>query len=198
MNNLLVNSISKDELKEICERAIEKYNVYNISNNKEIKPFRDSIIKETSYLPTNTTVAKRMYHLVNGYYHCQYCHKEIVDNKKYCSQQCYIKDNQPTDQEVAERKSNKKILKEENNEKRFEGQIKDYDFVECAICGNKAIELTSHINKIHRMSCSDYKTQYNAEIVCDKKKEKVQGENNPAYQHNGKFSKHSKNFIHRI
>ena len=33
-------------------------------------------------------------------------------------------------------------------------------------------------------------------ITCTRKKELSRGENNPAYQHNGKYSAWSKNFIH--
>lgn len=194
MNNLLVNSISKEELKEMCQKAIEKYSPYNISNNLEINPFRDLIVKETIFLPEKTSVSKRMLFLVNGFYYCQFCGKEMIENRKYCSTQCYTKNKQPTEQEIIERKTKKMILKEENNEKRFEGKIKDYDYIECVICGHKAIELNGHINKIHKMECSNYKTQYNAEVVCEKKKKKVQGENNPAYQHNGRLSAWSKNF----
>lgn len=90
MSNLLVNSISKEELKEICQKAIEKYSPYNISNNIEIRPFRDSIIKETNFLPEKTSVSKRMYIIVNDYdyFYCKTCHQKMIDKKDYCSGKC--------------------------------------------------------------------------------------------------------------
>jgi len=182
-------------LKEICQKAIEKYSPYNISNNNEIRPFRDLIVKETNFLPEKTSVSKRMYIIVNDYdyFYCKTCHQKMIDKKEFCSGMC-----KSYEKRVIQKKETRLRKQQQKNEKQnqFDMLIKDYDYVECAICGYKAIELTGHINQIHKMDCSNYKTKYNAEVVCGKKKERVQGENNPAYQHNGKFSKHSKNFIH--
>lgn len=71
------------------------------------------------------------------------------------------------------------------------------EWVECKICGYRANELTSHLLKVHNIQPKEYKKQFNVEavkskILCDR----VKGENNPGYQHGGKYSPFSENFIY--
>jgi len=72
----------------------------------------------------------------------------------------------------------------------------------CKICGWKAESLVLHINNVHKMSIHEYMDKYNQVLdnVIDKgcrKKwgDKLKGKNNPAYNHGGKYSPFSKNFI---
>ena len=71
------------------------------------------------------------------------------------------------------------------------------DWIECGICSFRGGDLGSHITKIHNITTDSYLEKYNIRTVksqslCDK----VSGENNPAYQHGGKFSPFSEKFIY--
>jgi hypothetical protein len=71
-----------------------------------------------------------------------------------------------------------------------------YCWIECKICGYRAKDLSSHLRHFHNIHPKDYKriTKTNtikSQFLCDK----VKGENNPGYQHDGKFSPFSKKFV---
>lgn len=111
----------------------------------------------------------------------------IDDRKKRCSRTCYDESRK----KPSEEKNEQKRLK---NLKKFEG-LDESLYVECKICGFKAIELTTHITIFHKMKVDDYRKLYNVRyVVCEDKRKNIMGENNPAYQHNGRFSAWSKNF----
>lgn len=77
--------------------------------------------------------------------------------------------------------------------------LKNEGAVECGICGLLSHDLTSHIIRTHNMKIVDYKMQY-GEIKSQKYlfnlSERVKGENNPGYKHDGKFSPFSDKFIY--
>lgn len=70
------------------------------------------------------------------------------------------------------------------------------DFVECAICGLRSRDLVSHVTRIHKIKGADYKERFESPLVSKGlskfKSEKILGENNPGFQHGGKFSPWSK------
>jgi len=73
-----------------------------------------------------------------------------------------------------------------------------YDYITCPVCDQRVKQITSK----HALSHDYNDAKHMAAklnmpmITCEKLKEQSQGKNNPGYQHNGKFSKFSKNFIH--
>ena len=73
--------------------------------------------------------------------------------------------------------------------------------IECQICKlYKRNSIINHVRSSHGfLSGGQYKILYNAELVSDKIKmdssEKFKGDKNPGYQHGGKFSAFSKNFV---
>lgn len=72
------------------------------------------------------------------------------------------------------------------------------DYIECPACKQQVKQITlSHIKRHGFDSVQDFKNHYSMEkVTCEKIIELHSGENNPGYQHGGKFSKFSKNFIH--
>jgi hypothetical protein len=61
----------------------------------------------------------------------------------------------------------------------------------------KGSELANHVMRMHSISSSDYKERYGLKTLkCQVMVDRVTGENNPGYQHGGKLSKWSKNFLH--
>jgi hypothetical protein len=111
---------------------------------------------------------------------CKICGKDISNmsgNAKYCGYSCRIKNA---------------------GNKKCEGK----ELVKCAICGIERQSLGGHILKTHGISLSIYMEKYNKMIddvipksVRKKIGEKVKGENNGAFGHNGKYSPFSKKFI---
>jgi hypothetical protein len=89
------------------------------------------------------------------------------------------------------------IIKSRN---KFTGKSHITDYVICSICGFYGKDLSSHIPRTHHVSNNEYKEKYKIAIKCDSVKnmmsQRISGKNNPGYQHNGKFSALSKNFIH--
>lgn len=72
--------------------------------------------------------------------------------------------------------------------------------VECEICKTKMKDLTSHIFRKHGMKAAQYREKYkNAQIRCDallkQQSERISGDKNPGYQHGGKLSPFSENFV---
>lgn len=71
--------------------------------------------------------------------------------------------------------------------------------VSCGLCGLLSHDLTSHILRTHKISIPDYKKDY-GEIRSQKylkdQSVRIVGENNPGYNHQGKLSPFSKNFIY--
>jgi very-short-patch-repair endonuclease len=76
--------------------------------------------------------------------------------------------------------------------------IENIDYIKCPLCTSHVKQITQQHAKMHGfISSKDMKIKLQLpEITCDKIKKMNQGNNNPGYQHNGKFSKFSKKFIH--
>lgn len=71
--------------------------------------------------------------------------------------------------------------------------------IPCKICGLERKNLTSHIIRTHKMSVPEYKEKYEAEVISpleeNTMKNRMKGSNNPAFNHGGKLSPYSKNFV---
>jgi len=111
---------------------------------------------------------------------CKWCGDSLGSNKKkdFCSKIC---------------------------RKRYEneGKYKDIpDMPYCRICGMKLPNPTSHLNRVHSISVNEYMKNFNLtkEDVfwngyLKELSNNIKGEKNPAYNHGGKCSAFSKNFI---
>jgi Protein of unknown function (DUF559) len=91
-----------------------------------------------------------------------------------------------------------KILAEQQAKRnaKYEGLIEGYDYIVCKECGFRSSELATHIINKHNMLIEEYKNKHQVTTVKSAKAiERLKGPNNPAYQHNGKYSPFSDKFI---
>lgn len=120
---------------------------------------------------------------------CKFCSKDIStlrSNAEYCNKDCrkYDYNNIRTEK-----------LRITSIEE-YKNASKD-SYVACKICGHCAPDLSNHILKIHKISAGDYKEQLKVNVVkCKDLCDTVRGENNPGFQHGGKLSIFSDNFLH--
>jgi hypothetical protein len=78
-------------------------------------------------------------------------------------------------------------------------QLESEGAVKCKLCEMLSHDLTSHILRIHKIEISEYKNKYGqfrSEKYLQLQSERIRGNKNPAYNHGGKFSPLSNNFIH--
>jgi len=73
--------------------------------------------------------------------------------------------------------------------------------VTCQICKKEMKELTSHIFRRHGIKAEKYKSIFSghpirSDFLLKQQSERIKGNKNPAYQHGGKYSPFSINFIH--
>lgn len=116
---------------------------------------------------------------------CKNCNNQVLmtnriiyRNKSFCSENCKIR--------FAVNRSKTKYTEE------------DF-YAECKICNLRAPTLGPHIRN-HNISIEEYKNKFNCEIISKNYSkifsEKIKGDKNPGYQHGGKLSVFSNNFIH--
>lgn len=79
-------------------------------------------------------------------------------------------------------------------------KLKESGGAQCLICGLISNVLYSHIFQTHKLKLIEYKEKFGDVVTASHSylktlSDKVKGENNPAYQHGGKFSPYSKKFI---
>lgn len=80
-----------------------------------------------------------------------------------------------------------------------EQQLLEEGAVKCQICGLVAHDLTSHIIRMHEMSISEYKEKYGeirSQSYLNDQSERITGEKNPGFNHGGKLSPFSENYIY--
>lgn len=118
--------------------------------------------------------------------YCKNCNVNISNlhpNIKFCNKECRSKFY------------HSESIKKKNEEN------KDKNYPECKICGAKLSSLVTHLNLIHKISVEEYKEKYghDSQIVSDdlskKLSDSISGENNPWFNHGGKLSPFSKNFV---
>jgi len=75
----------------------------------------------------------------------------------------------------------------------------------CKECGWKAFDLITHITKFHKMPIKEYYTKHQCTQLAifhpkqlEERHDRVSGDKNPGYQHNGTMSSVSKNFKHYV
>jgi very-short-patch-repair endonuclease len=76
--------------------------------------------------------------------------------------------------------------------------VAGYDYIQCPICKQRVRQITQRHAQTHGYTdAADMAHNLSIpNITCEKIRERVQGVNNPGYNHGGKFSKFSKNFVH--
>ena len=83
-----------------------------------------------------------------------------------------------------------------NSKQKYTG-IEGIDYITCPLCSIRTRQFTLDHAAMHGYNTiSEFAKDNNISVItCSSKKEKQCGENNPAYNHNGKLSSWSKNFI---
>ena len=116
---------------------------------------------------------------------CVQCNTEFFGsfNSKLCSPECKHQHKKDYENNARLKSS---LLK-------FPESADPNTYVECKLCGLRAADIGSHI-RIHKISTKDY-TQLYGGIKCKNFVDAMTGDKNPAYQHGGKLSPFSKNFI---
>lgn len=91
-------------------------------------------------------------------------------------------------------------LRCQQTNKRKEKFQEEPDMVVCEICGLKSHNISTHIKRIHKIDTEEYIKTYNKPVCSETYSNKIStftsGEDNPGYQHGGKFSALSDKFIH--
>lgn len=109
---------------------------------------------------------------------CIQCNIDISNQpivKKFCSEECMIKHRLA--------KVNK--------------GIPGIDYIVCPLCFRHVKQISNAHAKMHGfVSPTEMAKTLEIETTCQALKDKVTGENNPGFNHQGKYSKFSKNFIH--
>lgn len=72
----------------------------------------------------------------------------------------------------------------------------DSEYVECKICSYRTRDLSPHVRYKHNLTPKEYKVTYDVKLTkVQSLSDHMRGDKNPAYNHGGKFSPFSKNFI---
>lgn len=182
-----------NELIEFCQNTIENTGKYNLAG--VLKPRRHEILEATKGFPAKISLSMRARAVAeNKDCICKYC--GIVHGnpeKDFCSHNHYMlykSENRFTEEEKKANTIRKAI---ERNEIKFADKEEGQDYLVCQICGCKTDGLSQHI-LLHDLTAVAYKQKFNAEMMVESRKK--WGEDNPGYQHGGRLSKWSKNFIH--
>ena len=99
-------------------------------------------------------------------------------------------------QKIHQSPQQKKILEQQ---KLFTGKEEGIDYVTCHYCPMISTDLTSHINRTHKISPKEYAKHHplRSQSYLQKQSERVKGSKNPAYQHGGRLSPFSKRFLRK-
>lgn len=184
------------ELIEKCQKLCEAKRIVVDPLYKKIK---EQVYIETVMFPEKISYANRIKAIAeNNPCTCKHCgaiHGLI--SKTFCSQEHRIQYKKQHGYSFEEANQRAKERTINAIEAKFKDKIEGYDYLICKICGRKLGDLSTHVINAHNMNPSEYKKQYNVESMKPmRKRELVQGERNPAYKHEGRYSAWSKNFIH--
>ncbi len=156
----------------------------DFETNKQDKEFCNSNHKKQYFNKLN----KKPKNIFN----CENCGKQFESYKKNlraCSRKCIS---------ALGNKETRDIKRLENEEKYK--NVKDIPI--CKICGWKAASLQPHIVQFHKISIVEYKELYNVDdskiyhsSYVEVSSERVKGDKNPAWQHDGKYSPYSDKFV---
>ena len=157
--------------------------------------YKDAIYKATASFPDKISLLKRIlaiFYQKDGT--CPICKKVHGDYLKlYCSAECKNK----TIKYAGSSPKEKAIMNSiDHGEEKYVNKQEGYDYLICQICGAKGADLSTHV-RLHDMTTKEYKEKFNlTSLKSQYLRDKFKGENNPGYNHGGKFSAWSKNFIH--
>lgn len=175
-----------------CVHILEQnYHINELWHRKEFKDFVDEVIEQTKDFPKRSKLYSRIMAIANNIScECKVCKKNHGKyNKDFCSGRCKKIYNQNNS---LQKKLDLIYLKGETKFK----DVNPSEYIVCQICNAKMVELGRHL-KIHNITGDEYKIKYNNQkLTCERKCDSLKGENNPSYNHQGKYSKWSKNFIH--
>lgn len=177
-----------------CRTLLEEANKYNLPNHPMAKEIREEVFKLTSQFPAQITFSTRVRAVAEQKEcRCVACGKiHGVPEKTYCSKKCYltVKVKNAIDPKEASHKA-----RAEQSEKKFANKQEGIDFLVCAICGVKSGDLGSHVH-MHQITPAEYKKKYGLRYLKpERNRELRKGKNNPAFNHGGKYSAWSKNFV---
>lgn len=110
--------------------------------------------------------------------HCPDCNADMTlmqATKKFCTKECKMR---------------------YNSKQKYTG-VEGIDYITCPLCFVRTRQFTPDHAAMHGYNTiSEFAKDNNISVItCSSKKEKQSGENNPAFNHNGKMSSWSKHFI---
>lgn len=184
---------------EICNTIIaETKNNLNFKHPLMIE-FRAEIYEATKEFPDKISLPERLRAIAkNDNCTCTNCGTiHGHPGKIGCCRSCIwtIKHpNKLTEEELAAKELQFYINRAEA---KFVGKIENEDFVICKICGQKGADLGTHIIDRHKITVAEYKSQFlGASIKSQRIRDNLKGNKNPAYNHGGRLSPWSKNFLY--
>ena len=165
-------------------------------STKAKEQIKDEVFLATTAFPTKITLSMRIRAVAeNCECKCTSC-GVIHGNpeKAFCSRGCY----QRTRVKNAPQTEYEKVVKNtiRLGERKFKDKVEGIDYLVCAICNAKSGDLGSHVH-MHDITPAEYKVKFNlVSLKPQKNRDDRKGDKNPAYQHGGKYSKWSENFVH--
>lgn len=177
-----------------CSEIVKTTNYASIKKHVDVldPKFKESVYAETAHFPSSIAYLKRIKAIAqNNECKCPNCGTVHGDTfKTYCSKECRLAHTKSAYDAIAR----KKIV--DARERKFANGVDGIDYVTCAICGEKMGDLGTHIQR-HGISNSEYKKKFNVKYFKPQTiRESRMGGKNPAYNHGGKYSAWSENFIH--
>jgi len=195
---------------EICKTIDKETPKNNRANHPLYKKHKQDIIKFVSELvPENFNISKRITYIIEletdeslktrYFTNCDCCgekfHRTKGLNSNICSS-CKKEGKHFCEKHnTVYIKSCLQCCVEESHKKYTEEN--SYNWTECKICGYRAGDLGTHLINLHNLQPKEYKKRFNVDSIKGQaQKDRLKGENNPGYQHGGKFSPFSENFIY--
>lgn len=184
------------EISSKCKKIILESSKYNVTKHNTAKELKNLIYTLTSSFPANISYSKRISAVASqNTCECIVCGKIHGDvaKEKYCSKKCYLTDRK--DNALSKEEYQLRYTITQGN-KKYANSVEGYDYLICKICNARSGDLGSHVH-MHNITPAEYKRKYNIQKLKPIKNiDNRKGKNNPAYNHNGKYSAWSKNFIH--
>lgn len=177
---------------ETCQKIVSESNKYNLRIHSLYDSVIDDVRNVTSNFPKRISMSQRIRAVAqDSLCICEQCGKvHGHPDRTFCTHKCYMNYKSENKDPNAHWKWKKKLAEE-----RFQDSTEGRDFVTCQVCGFKGVDLTLHVTKVHDISREEYQTHY-GKVYADVVSERFIGENNPAYNHGGKYSPFSQHFIH--
>ncbi len=179
-----------------AELVVKCNEIIKSGSTKEKVQIKDEVFFATASFPTKITLSMRIRAIAdNCECKCKSC-GTIHGNpeKTFCSASCY----DTTRKQNAPKTDYEKVVKNtiRLGEQKFKNKVEGIDYLVCQICKAKSGDLGSHVH-MHGITPAEYKVKYNiSALKPQKNRDNRRGDKNPAYQHDGKYSKWSKHFIH--